>query len=140
MYVGGTLAAAAVIAMAFLGLFDNRESKVAGVKEIRIERASESAETDFHPVDKITPIGATDGTQETLEAWIDRARNNLAIKRESGASLREFLDNTATQWDHLLHDADSEPVSPKDAPPAIGENPPAPADDVDPDVPGDSGG
>lgn len=140
MYIGGTLAAAAVIALAFLGLFDNREAKVAGVKKIMIERPSESASTHRPEADEIAPTdeaGATDGSQETLEAWIDRARDNIAIKRESGASLRWLLDEKATQWSNMLQDAGSEPVAPEAIPDADGNDAP---DDVDPDVDGDMDG
>ena len=143
MYIVGTLAAAAVIALAFLGLFDNRESKVAGVKEVRIERTDEQARTDPRTADEIAPTGeagATDGSQEMLEAWIDRARDNIAIKRESGASLRWLLDETATQWSNMLEDAGSKSVSPEAVPDADGNDAPPESDDVDPGVDDDTDG
>ena len=142
MYIGGTLAAAAVIALAFLGAFDNREAMVAGDK-VTIPRPSESAPTDRPAVGEIAPTGeagATDESQETLEAWIDRARDNIAIKRESGASLRWLLDEKATQWSHMLQDAGAEPVSRGAVPDADGNDAPAEPDDVDPDVNGDTDG
>lgn len=145
MYIAGTLAAAAVIALAFLGLFDNRESKVAGIKEVGIQRTQEQTPTAPPKANEIVPTdeaGATDRTQETLEAWIDRARDSIAIKRESGASLRELLDQTATQWGHILEDASSQPVSPIALPATDTDSGDAPAgsDDVDPDVDGDADG
>lgn len=143
MYIAGTLAAAAVIALAFLGLFDNRESKVAGVKEVRIERTSESAPSDQPAADAIVPTGeagANDASREMLEAWIDRARDNIAIKRESGASLRELLDRTATQWGHILEDTGSNPVALEEVHDTNADGPPAGVDDVDPPVDDDTDG
>lgn len=143
MYITGTLAAAAVIALAFLGVFDNRESKVAGVKEVGIQRTDGQTTTAPPTSDRIVPTdqaGADDRTQEALEAWIDRARDNIEIKRESGASLRELLDQTATQWDLILEDAGSQPVSPMPVPETGGGDTPAESDDVDPDVDDDTDG
>ena len=142
MYIGGTLAAAAVIALAFLGAFDNREAMVAGDK-VTIPRPSESVSTDRPAAGEIAPTGeadATDGSQETLEAWIDRARDNIAIKRESGASLRWLLDEKATQWSNMLQDAGSEPVSSEAVPDADDNDAPPESDEVDPDVDGDTDG
>lgn len=137
MYIAGTLAAAAVIALAFLGAFDNREAKVAGVKKVMIERPGESAPTDRPAVGELAPTGeagAPDGSQETLEAWIDRARDNIAIKRESGASLRWLLDEKATQWSHMLQDAGAEPVPQGAVPDADGNDAPTEPEDLDPDL------
>lgn len=140
MYIAGTLAAAAVIALAFLGAFDNRGVEVAGVKEVMIERPGESAPTGRPAVGEIVPTDETDGSQETLEAWIDRARDNIAIKRESGESLRWLLDEKATQLSHMLQDAGAEPVSQDAVPDADGDDAPAELDDVDPDAGGDADG
>lgn len=143
LYVAGTLAAAAVIALAFLGLFDNPEAKVAGDKQVLIERPTELAPPLRHAEDTMAQpgeAGASDASQQMLEAWIDRARDNIAIKRESGASLHELLDQTATQWGHILEDAGSQPAPPEEVPDLTGDDPEAGADDVEPGADGDTDG
>lgn len=106
IYIGGPMAAAAVIAMAFIGVFDNPESRVLSEKGVLIERTPVGAEA---PADSPEPAGATglgqiadERNQEVLEAWIDQTRDNIAAKRESGESLRQFLDQKLDQWDSVL--------------------------------------
>lgn len=112
IYIGGPMAAAAVIAMAFIGVFDNPESRVLSEKGVLIERTPVGAEA---PADSPGPAGATglgqiadERNQEVLEAWIDQTRDNIAAKRESGESLRQFLDQKLDQWDSVLDDTKTE--------------------------------
>ena len=132
LYIGGTLAAAAVIALAFLGLFDNRDARVAGEK---FELPTESMPIDRPTIVEVATADedvAIDASGESLEAWIDRARGNIANKRESGESLRSLLDDTATQWGHILQDAASEGATPSAAPGADDTDAPSEAGAVDP--------
>lgn len=140
IYIAGPLAAAAVISMAFLGAFDNSEPKVAGVKAIGVERPAPQAPVSLPEATPLDAPGAADVNQEMLEAWVDQARNNIAIKRESGASLRQLLDQTATQWGHILEDAGAKPAPAQES--TGSESPVSPTEegDPDPDVDDDTDG
>lgn len=113
IYIGGPMAAAAVIALAFFGVFDNPESRVLSEKGVLIERTPVGGEASTgSPYAAVTPaLGrvADEGNQEVLKAWIDQTRQNIAAKRESGESLRQFLDQKLEQWDSVLDDTQADP-------------------------------
>ncbi len=105
----GGLAAAAAITLVVLGVFGQRETRVAGEKNILIERPR--GDGDSSPLLEGMPSypGAADHDL-TSGAWIDRARKNIETKRNSAASLQEALDQTANKWIDALeaaHDIDS---------------------------------
>ena len=90
-YVGTPMAAAAVIALAFLGAFDGHDTKVLGVKE----NLSDVVPTLVSPSSSDgqgeagLPAGADD---RLLQEWFDRAQQNISTKRESSESLQRALD------------------------------------------------
>jgi anti-sigma factor RsiW len=134
-YVGGPLAAAAVIALAFLGLFDRgRQSKVAGLK---VEPLVQTAPQAPAPTEQGSPtaeeIAAAD---KAIDAWIEQMRVNLDIKRQSGASLQKALDLTILQVLDILEQLNDRsaphfPGADVNAPFSPDEPPPVDDEDVE---------
>lgn len=134
IYVGGPVAAAAVIALAFLGVFDNPLPKV--LSEIGRSGdipASTGAATGQEP-------DVMEEDREVLEAWLSQTRENIAAKRKSGESLRQMLDETLRQWDDVLDNANSEPVIEPWSRDAETGTPPAKPDEAGSDVEYDENG
>lgn len=105
LYLAGPLAAAAVIALAFLGFFDGREPMVAGEKvevpvAVQLDPAVQPlvAETELD-------ADATLGENPPLEDWLTRTRDNMSSKLESGQSLQRYMDLTILQWIDILNSA-----------------------------------
>lgn len=94
LWIGGPLAAAAVVALAFVGFSRERESIVAGKKSVLIERPASSEEVTTQSVD---PAEWAPGDKESIEALVDRVGRNVAAKRQSAESLQKGLDLTAQQ-------------------------------------------
>lgn len=101
LYIGGPLAAAAVIAMAFLGVFDGkRPSQVAGVQEI-----APAAHVQPAPVPKTksaTPMPKVDPAEQALGEYIDRSKNSM---KDKGESVQRVLDLTVLQMLDILEEA-----------------------------------
>lgn len=94
LYIGGPLAAAAVVALAFLGVFDRRSELVLGIQEQGIAKPVDSSNPleneDFFGQQ---PVSSTDDQAErALDEWIQQARENMASKRQSVESLHEMLE------------------------------------------------
>ena len=144
IYIGGPMAAAAVIALAFIGVFDNPESRVLSEKGVLIERTPVGGEASTDsPYAAVTPaLGrvADEGNQEVLKAWIDQTRQNIAAKRESGESLRQFLDQKLEQWDSVLDDTKTESDYEKRPVEAYHDVPPMGTDEADSDGESDEDG
>jgi len=102
LYIGGPLAAAALIALAFLGFFDGRgKSRVAG---LRVEpRTVAKAPALARQVED--PPLVVNGGDGALDEWIQQAQQNLAAKRESGESLQQMFDLTILQMLQILEEA-----------------------------------
>jgi anti-sigma factor RsiW len=106
-YVAGPLAAAAVIALAFLGVFSRHETRVAGVKDVAdapmvVERQpSESA--DDQP--DAAARAAQSANERALEEWLERTRQNVDAKKASGESLQRAFDMTILQLLDILDSA-----------------------------------
>jgi hypothetical protein len=100
LYFVGPLAAAAVIAMAFLGFFDRgRDSRVAGVKvepthvEAGAPRPNASAPYDREAADR------------AIDQWIGQMQANRADKAQTGESTPKPPDLTILQILEMLKDA-----------------------------------
>lgn len=115
LYVVGPLAAAAVIALAFLGVFDGREAMVAGEKVQR--QAAGQLDPSPEPLGAQTDVGADVGAdvdadvdpmptgEPPLEDWLARTRDNMNNKFESSQSLQRYMDLTILQWLDILNSA-----------------------------------
>lgn len=102
MYIGGPLAAAAVVAMAFLGVFDPDAGPVLS----RVEQRAVPQEMELPDLlDEQDLPKADDHAERVLDEWIQEARTNIAAKRQSGESLQQMLDLTITQWLDILNQA-----------------------------------
>lgn len=132
LYVGGPLAAAAVIAMAFLGFFDrdpgqvlgNRENAPAGIHRMNPERVESLRERDSQPDSGST---GTPKDDRLFQEWFRRAQESLQSKRQSGESLHSALDLTVLQLLEIL-----EPRRPStDVEPAASTKPKPSADGAD---------
>ncbi len=132
LYVAGPLAAAAVVALAFFGVFDNRETQVAGTVEKGIPKANETegpAVTDLPAED--LPVPPT-GDERLLQELAEQTRRNLEAKRQSGESLQQHLDLTARQLMEMLNEADQKTDETKPPPVKDEVKPPAPESTDDP--------
>jgi len=151
--LGGPLAAAAVIALAFLGVFDNKgPSQVAGVQEIAKSPVTQAVApiTIAGPTD--SPV-AVDPAEKALGEFIDQTQTRM---KDKGESVQRVLDLTVLQMLDILEEAkakselrgknESSPLTPIAPKPAADERPdrsaseldqpdeesePAPADDPD---------
>ena len=106
-YVAGPLAAAAVIALAFLGVFSRHETMVAGVKDVvdspMMVEQDPSETTDDRP-DGATREAQT-ANERALEEWLERTRQNVDAKKASGESLQRAFDMTILQLLDILDSA-----------------------------------
>ena len=111
LYIAGPLAAAAVIALAFLGVFDRHDTRVAGEKKeamvapVVVETRSDGASEQ--------PAGAgfdaNPDVERALEEWVERTQKNLNTKLESGEKLRECFDLTILQWLDIINSTSDAP-------------------------------
>lgn len=111
-YIGGPMAAAAVILLAFMGAFDRGgTSKVAGrvAEPPAIEIVFD--ELDIELSDSATISG--DENEHALQGWLHQVETNLKQKRGSGEQLQESLNLTILQMLDILDKADgSAPANP----------------------------
>lgn len=107
LYLAGPLAAAAVITLAFLGVFDGREPMVAGEK-VEVPAAAQP-DPSIQPLVVEAEVDAdADATlagEPPLEDWLARTRDNMSSKLESGQSLQRYMDLTILQWIDILNSA-----------------------------------
>ncbi|MFQ5496075.1 MAG: hypothetical protein ACE5EX_11920, partial [Phycisphaerae bacterium] len=104
LYLLGPLAAAAVVVLGLLGVFDGGKTRVAGrtVKRPTSERRL--------PVDNASnTAGQSSPTagDHRLDEWTERTRRNLAAKRRSGDALHHALDRTIDRWIDALESAEN---------------------------------
>ncbi len=106
LYLGGPLAAAAVIVLAFLGVWDRHHTEVAGVVQPPpVEMIDEtSADTDRTAIE-LPVTGADVAVDRALEEWLERTKENIKAKEESGESLKNHFDLTIWQLIDILNSA-----------------------------------
>ncbi|MFQ5591082.1 MAG: zf-HC2 domain-containing protein [Phycisphaerae bacterium] len=113
LYYAAPLTAAAVIALAFVGVFDRSNGTT--VRGIKVENPAAHS-TPSAPESAVQPSTAkveeAAGAERALEEWIDRTRRNIQDKRQSGKSLHRALDLTIGQWLDILEQASD--TSPSD--------------------------
>jgi len=119
VYVAVPLAAAAVVALAFLGVFD-REGQVAGEFDVALNpppvmetvAATDSAPRSEGGVDDLILLpdatadlaGVPPGGQ-ALERWIRQWQDNLDATRHSGDAIKQGVDQTIIQLLESLRNA-----------------------------------
>ena len=104
MYVAGPLAAAAVIGLAFIGVFDRHDSKVAGEK-VEVDAPPEVIESEQRGVGEAVRQPGAEATsvdERALEEWTEQMRENVRAKIESGESLHDYFDLTVLQMLDIL--------------------------------------
>ena len=134
LYVGGPLAAAAVIAMAFLGFFDrepgqvlgNRENVPAVLHRMTVERAESVRNTEAEPNRQRS---ATPNEDRLFQEWLRRAQESLQSKRQSSESLQSAFDLTVLQLLEIL--APTPPLTDAESPVSTKPKPSADGDDVE---------
>ena len=100
LYVGGPLAAAAVIALAFVGVFDRRNpSQVAGVQQIIAQPYVATSSKALEPSVASAPI---DPAQQALNEFFDRSQQQVQVQ---GESVQRVFDLTILQMLEILEDA-----------------------------------
>jgi len=106
--VGPLAAAAAVIALAFLGMFDRGNGagthEIKGQKDTREPPEVELVTESTAEAETALPSDTADA-ERALELWINRTRRNSQAKRESVESLQKALDLTVGQWLDILEEA-----------------------------------
>jgi len=109
-YVGAPLAAAAVVAMAFLGFFDGGGSgHVAGVTT-SIE--SVLGEPPVPPVLIEAPSDRVEFKRtHPLDEWFSEVQSDTAAKRRDGQEIQDTLDLTILQLLDILEDAKKDGAS-----------------------------
>lgn len=144
LYVAGPLAAAAVIALSVLGVFDHRrETRVAGVTETAVVPPAFVEDGSLEDLDAIIAADVPQDNQTVgeLDRWGHELQERSQIKRQSVESLLQSVDLTVGQWIDILEEAD--PSSPVDdflpgaepMGPSVIEEPPVSADIPDADAP-----
>ncbi len=107
VYAGGPLAAAAVIALAFLGVFDRRqESKVAGIQQIVAppfrQETFPSSDSGIGAGREAARTDSKISTEQALDEIVERTHVRM---RETGTSLQQALDLTILQMLNILEEA-----------------------------------
>ena len=129
LYIGGPLAAAAVICLAFLGVFDRDTGEVAGARESLTPAALEDIfETDVAP-DALRP-DADDAATVELDQWGEQFQRNLDGKRHGVESLQKAGDMTVLQLLDALEKAKDKSATEDHFPGADTETEPATTDTV----------
>ena len=100
VYIGGPLAAAAVVALAFVGVFDPDKGQRASYRE----RPSEEMISEWLR-EEDNPSPGDDQAARILDEWGQHARENVDAKRQSGESLQQMLDLTVIQLLDTLNEA-----------------------------------
>lgn len=104
-YVGGPMAAAAVILLAFMGTFDRGgTSQVAGRVDKPLIIGSAIDEIDESLIDSAFISG--EENDPAIQGWFDQVETNLKNKRGSGEQLQESLNLTILQMIDILDKAD----------------------------------
>ncbi len=103
MYLAGPLAAAAVIALAFLGVFDRGRGIRAG-EEVTAPGPVVIDDSRNDSPDPGEASGRVGGSAGGLEDFVKRAQRNMTTKRQSGESLQEALDMTILQVLDILEE------------------------------------
>ena len=108
LYIGGPFAAAAVIALAFLGVFDRHESLVAGKKVISDLEPPVLEEGDWIDLDIMTASveDVDDAATEELDRFGRTLQETGEAKRENVEALLQNLDLTIVQWLDILEEAE----------------------------------
>ncbi|MGB2986190.1 MAG: zf-HC2 domain-containing protein [Phycisphaerae bacterium] len=108
-YIIGPLAAAAVIALAFLGVFDRSPGEWAGEKTVWPDAKRPNVEEVRSAADLTVEETLPDAdyrNERLLEAWVEQMQENMAAKRESGESLQKAFGLTIRQLLDTLKEAD----------------------------------
>ncbi len=126
IYIGGPMAAAAVVALAFLGVFDrSHDNLVLHAKEMAPESHNEEAENALFKESELLSEQAENPQEkpdERWDEWLQEAQRNIDAKRQSGESLQHMLDLTVVQWLDIIeqakHSSRKDAPSPKPTTPA----------------------
>lgn len=115
LYIGGPLAAAAVIVLAFAGVFTPGNGKVAGKKiEIVGPPPATATRPQAGPSADDSTVGdaARDSrtqNERLLEEWFEQTQKNIDAKRQSGESLQNMFRMTIRQLLDVLNEAQEAP-------------------------------
>ncbi|MEK6674519.1 MAG: zf-HC2 domain-containing protein [Planctomycetota bacterium] len=98
LYIGGPLAAAAVVALAFLGVFDSpgRRGRVLGQKEYRTPDLTSARRAPQTSKERDATTGQPEESSPKMEQVMERVRQNMTTFEE--------LNLTTLQWLEYLRD------------------------------------
>jgi len=101
LYIGGPLAAAAVIALAFVGVFDrNGTSQVAGVKQIAPASVVQAAQPQ--KATAAATVETVDPAEKALTDFFDKTQQRVT---DQGQSVQKVFDLTILQVLDILEEA-----------------------------------
>lgn len=108
LYVGGPLAAAAVVALAFLGVFDRHDGVIAGFKETADLEPAVLDESAWSDLDIMTapPEDVDDAAARELDRFGRDLQEASKGKRETFEAVLQNLDLTIVQWLDILEKAE----------------------------------
>lgn len=125
VYAGVPLAAAAVIALAFLGAFDRSgPSKVAGVKVEPVLAPMVEPSTGPNPSPQ-----DVQAAQRAIDEWIAQMRAGAEIKRQNEKSLQKAVDVTVLQLLDILEGFNDRSLDAENGGDDANEPTPEPVDD-----------
>jgi len=108
IYVGVPVAAAAMVALAFLGFFDRPSGEAAGEKAMAppsaqllqgITKGNVASSENALRIDE-TPVN-----EQLLAEWLERTREHIAAQEQAGESLQKMMDMTILQLLDVLQQA-----------------------------------
>jgi len=130
-YLGVPIAAAALIALAFLGIFDTRRSGEVAGNRVIADAAVLSKDSSAKPASSFD-VGRQNEAP-LVDEWFGQVQTNLQAKRRSVESIQTILDHTLLQPLSALEEAkknsDDQPL------PDSETLDPEPTDDAEPDSP-----
>lgn len=107
LFVVGPVSAAAVVGLAFLGVFSQRDTRVAGMKETALVAPPVVAEDELDELDTILtrPEVEANAATRKLDRWGRHLQETSQAKRQSVERLLQGVDMTITQWLDVLEKA-----------------------------------
>ncbi len=104
-YIGVPLAAAAVVALALIGVFDRDKGRVAGRVEERDPTVAiiTPAQSDLVPAVDFKKMDEISSTA-SFEEWLTGAQENISSQCEHGETIKQQIDLTITQVLDILEE------------------------------------
>lgn len=138
LYIAGPMAAAAVVFLAFLGVFDRKgDYLIEGHRDIAPSKERQTVQVSPNSPEEAPTNGDRTAADQQLAAWLKQTQQNIDAKRQRGESLQKMLDLTVGQWLEVIEQAKSAqdgvsaPAKPDPSAPARDSKPASDSTDVE---------